>query len=81
MSIFIGRLPLLVVFIVFLGGWGVWLSRCGTNGDIQLSGQFIMEDHCSFKNEGGECDKESGGYTFLSRTANYKSLLEWPKSA
>ncbi len=29
-------------------------GRCGTDGDIQLSGQFILEDHCTFSNEGGK---------------------------
>ena len=29
------------------------LSRVGQNGDIQLSGQFIMEEHCTFDNKGG----------------------------
>ena len=27
--------------------------RVGQNGDIQLSGQFILEEHCTFDNKGG----------------------------
>ena len=30
------------------------IFRVGKSGDIQLSGQFIMEDHCTFKREGGD---------------------------
>lgn len=34
----------------------VWYAvcRCGQGGNIQLSGQFILDEHCSFENEGGE---------------------------
>ena len=27
--------------------------RVGQDGDIQLDGQFILEDHCTFSNENG----------------------------
>ena len=30
-----------------------FVFRVGQNGDIQLSGQFILEDHCTFDNKGG----------------------------
>ncbi len=41
------------------GVWsGAWLTisftRVGTSGDIQLSGHFIAEIHCTLKREGGE---------------------------
>ena len=46
------------VFPSFLCLARTTLSQCffyrvGQNGDIQLSGQFIMEEHCTFDNKGG----------------------------